>query len=67
MRKVVTYMQLAVSVTALVLLIITGGKLADHNYDIVVEGWIMLVCLSVLFIISVYNLSKQQKHMPADQ
>lgn len=50
MRKAVTYMQLAVSVTALVLLIITGGKLADHNYDIVVEGWIMLVCLSVLFI-----------------
>ncbi len=61
MRKAVTYIQLAISVTALVLLLIAGGKLADHNYNIVVEGRAMLVCLSVLFIIAIYNLSKQQK------
>lgn len=60
MKEAVSYIRLAVSITSLVALIIAGGKLAGHDYDIVREGWVMLFCLSVLFMTTVYNLSKQQ-------
>ena len=56
MRRVITYARFAASVGALVALIIAGGKLADHNYNIIVEGWIMLACLVTLFSIAIYNL-----------
>lgn len=61
MRRIIAYARYIASVGGLVALIIAGGKLADHNYSIIVEGYAMLACLSVLFIITVYNLSKQQK------
>ena len=58
MRKVMIYTRFAASVGALVSLIIAGGKLLDHNYNIIVECWIMLACLVILWGITVYNLSK---------
>ena len=60
MKKTVKYIHLAVSTTAIAALIIARGKLAGHNYDIAAEGWIMLICLSVLFMIAVYNLSERK-------
>ena len=56
MRRVITYARIIASIGALVALIIAGGKLADHNYNIIVEGWIMLACLVTLFSIAIYNL-----------
>ncbi|MBQ6222693.1 MAG: hypothetical protein IJJ44_08790 [Solobacterium sp.] len=58
MRKVTIYTRFAASVGALVSLIVAGGKLVGHNYNIVVECLIMLSCLVILFSITVYNLSK---------
>ncbi len=60
MRRVITYARFAASVGALVALIIAGGKLADHNYNIIVESWVMGACLVTLFSIAIYNLSKQK-------
>lgn len=60
MRRVITYARIIASIGALVALIIAGGKLADHNYNVIVEGWIMLACLATLFSIAIYNLSKQK-------
>ena len=60
MRRVITYARFAASVGALVALIIAGGKLADHNYNIIVESWVMGSCLVTLFSIAIYNLSKQK-------
>ena len=60
MRRVITYARFAASVGALVALIIAGGKLADHNYNISVESWVMGACLVTLFSIAIYNLSKQK-------
>ena len=45
---------------ALIALIIAGGKLADHNYNIIVECWVIGACLVTLFSIAIYNLSKQK-------
>ncbi len=61
MRRVITYARFAASVGALVAFIIAGGKLADHNYNIIVESCIMGACLVTLFGIAVYNLSKQKR------
>ena len=60
MRRVITYARFAASVGSLVALIIAGGKLADHNYNIIVESWVMGACLVTLFSIAIYNLSKQK-------
>ena len=60
MRRVITYARFAASVGALVALIIAGGKLADHNYNIIVESWVMGACLVTLFSIAIYSLSKQK-------
>lgn len=60
MRRVITFARFAASVGALVALIIAGGKLADHNYNIIVESWVMGACLVTLFSIAIYNLSKQK-------
>ena len=42
MRRVITFARFAASVGALVALIIAGGKLADHNYNIIVESWVIV-------------------------
>ena len=60
MRRVITYARIIASIGALVALINAGGKLADHNYNVIVEGWIMLACLATLFNIAMYNFSKQK-------
>ena len=60
MRRVITYARIIASIGALVALINAGGKLDDHNYNVIVEGWIMLACLATLFNIAMYNFSKQK-------
>ena len=55
MRRVITYARIIASIGALIALIIAGGKLADHNYNIIVECWVMGACLVTLFsILSVF-------------
>ena len=56
MRRVITYARIIASIGALVALIIAGGKLADHNYSIIVECWVLGACLVILFSIAIYNL-----------
>ena len=56
MRRVITYARIIDSIGALVALIIAGGKLADHNYSIIVECWVLGACLVILFSIAIYNL-----------
>ena len=58
MRRVITYARIIASIGALVALIIAGGKLADHNYSIIVECWVLGACLVILFSIAIYNLCK---------
>lgn len=60
LRRVITFARFTASVGALVALIIAGGKLSDHNYNIIVESWVMGACLVTLFSIAIYNLSKQK-------
>ena len=60
MRRVITFARFTASVSALAALIIAGGKLSDHNYSVIVEGWIMLACLVTLFSIAMYDFSKQK-------
>ena len=60
MRRVITFARFTASVGALVTLIIAGGKLSDHNYNIIVESWVMGACLVTLFSIAMYNFSKQK-------
>ena len=60
MRRVITYARIIASIGALIALIIAGGKLANHNYNIIVECWVMGACLVTLFSIAIYNLSKQK-------
>ena len=56
MRRVITYARIIASIGVLVALIIAGGKLADHNYSIIVECWVLGACLVILFSIAIYNL-----------
>ena len=56
MRRVITYARIITSIGALVALIIARGKLADHNYSIIVECWVLGACLVILFSIAIYNL-----------
>ncbi len=56
MKKAVTWISI---VTVIIFVIdwgVMGFKLLDHNYDIVVEAYIGLLCLLILFACAVFRL-----------
>ncbi len=61
MRKVLNYVSVVASIIGIIAVIIVGIKLAGNNYDIVLEGIIIGICLVVLFISAIVKISKHHK------
>ena len=59
MKNAIKYASLIASAIAIITVVVLGIKIANNNYNVLTEAWIVGICLAALFACAVYNIAKK--------